>query len=255
MQGAGDTAKSFLGVEASLSGRKWVGPTADIDRHASAMAQQTGLPGVLCNVLVRQGVTPETAESYLAPQLRDLLPDPRSLRDMEKAAQRFLQAIKNRERIAVFGDYDVDGGASSALLLDYLRSIGLRATLYIPDRIDEGYGPNAPAMASLAADHDLIICVDCGTLSHEALAAATAADATAPGALAQPHNGQADDLKKIKGVGPKLETILNTLGVFHFDQIMAWGPDDIAWMDENLNGFKGRVSRDDWVAQAKALTP
>jgi predicted flap endonuclease-1-like 5' DNA nuclease len=73
--------------------------------------------------------------------------------------------------------------------------------------------------------------------------------------LAQPRNGQADDLKKIKGVGPKLETILNTLGVFHFDQIMAWGPDDIAWMDENLNGFKGRVSRDDWVAQAKALTP
>ncbi len=173
---AGDTAKSFLGVEASLSGRKWVGPTADIDRHASAMAQQTGLPGVLCNVLVRQGVTPETAESYLAPQLRDLLPDPRSLRDMEKAAQRFLQAIKNSERIAIFGDYDVDGGASSALLLDYLRSVGLRATLYIPDRIDEGYGPNAPAMSSLAADHDLIICVDCGTLSHEALAAATAAD-------------------------------------------------------------------------------
>ena len=85
--------------------------------------------------------------------------------------------------------------------------------------------------------------------------AETAADATAPGALAQPRNGQADDLKKIKGVGPKLETILNTLGVFHFDQIMAWGPDDIAWMDENLNGFKGRVSRDDWVAQAKALTP
>ena len=73
--------------------------------------------------------------------------------------------------------------------------------------------------------------------------------------LAQPRNGQADDLKKIKGVGPKLETILNTLGVFHFDQIMAWGPDDITWMDENLNGFKGRVSRDDWVAQAKALAP
>ena len=85
--------------------------------------------------------------------------------------------------------------------------------------------------------------------------AATAADATAPGALEQPRNGQADDLKKIKGVGPKLETLLNTLGVFHFDQIMAWGPDDIAWMDENLNGFKGRVSRDDWVDQAKALTP
>ena len=83
---------------------------------------------------------------------------------------------------------------------------------------------------------------------------AAGADGTAPGAIAQPRNGQADDLKKIKGVGPKLETLLHALGVFHFDQITAWGPEDIVWMDENLNGFKGRVSRDDWVAQAKALT-
>ena len=83
---------------------------------------------------------------------------------------------------------------------------------------------------------------------------AAGADVTAPGAIAQPRNGQADDLKKIKGVGPKLETLLHALGVFHFDQITAWGPEDVVWMDENLNGFKGRVSRDDWVAQAKALT-
>ena len=83
---------------------------------------------------------------------------------------------------------------------------------------------------------------------------AAGADVTAPGAIAQPRNGQADDLKKIKGVGPKLEALLNALGVFHYDQITAWGPDDIVWMDENLNGFKGRVSRDEWVAQAKALT-
>ena len=83
---------------------------------------------------------------------------------------------------------------------------------------------------------------------------AAGADGTAPGAIAQPRNGQADDLKKIKGVGPKLETLLHALGVFHFDQITAWGPEDVVWMDENLNGFKGRVSRDDWVAQAKALT-
>ena len=80
------------------------------------------------------------------------------------------------------------------------------------------------------------------------------ADGAPPGAFAQPRNGQADDLKKIKGVGPKLEALLHALGVFHYDQITAWGPDDIVWMDENLNGFKGRVSRDDWVAQAKALT-
>lgn len=167
---------AFLGVEQSLNGRKWVGPTPETDRLASAMAQQTELPLVLCNVLVRQGVSPQDTASYLEPQLRDLLPDPRSLRDMERAATRFLKAVNGRERIAIFGDYDVDGGASSALLIHWLRAVGLSATLYIPDRIDEGYGPNAPAMAQLAADHDLIICVDCGTLSHDALGAAKDAD-------------------------------------------------------------------------------
>ena len=84
---------------------------------------------------------------------------------------------------------------------------------------------------------------------------ARSADANAPGALALPRHGQADDLKKLKGVGPKLQTLFNALGVFHFDQITVWRPDDIAWRDENLNGSKGRVSSDDWMAQAKALTP
>ena len=65
--------------------------------------------------------------------------------------------------------------------------------------------------------------------------------------------GGADDLKKIKGVGPKLEALLNRLGVFHFDQVAAWTAEEIAWVDDNLEGFKGRVSRDDWVAQAKIL--
>ncbi|MCF6445117.1 single-stranded-DNA-specific exonuclease RecJ [Nereida sp. MMG025] len=167
---------AFLGVEHSLNGRKWVGPAPEAERLAAAMAQQTDLPEVLCNVLVRQGVTPDGAAAYLEPQLRDLLPDPRSLRDMEQAATRFLQAVSSRQRIAIFGDYDVDGGASSALLIHWLRAVGLSATLYIPDRIDEGYGPNAPAMRDLATGHDLIICVDCGTLSHDALAAAKAAD-------------------------------------------------------------------------------
>jgi single-stranded-DNA-specific exonuclease len=92
------------------------------------------------------------------------------------AADRLLQAVQSRQRIAVFGDYDVDGGASSALLILWLRALGLQATLYIPDRIDEGYGPNLPAMAALARDHDLILCVDCGTLSHEPIAAAKGAD-------------------------------------------------------------------------------
>ena len=95
---------------------------------------------------------------------------------MEKAATRFLAAVKARQRIAVFADYDVDGGSSAALLLVWLRSMGRDATLYVPDRIDEGYGPNDEAMAALARDHDLIICVDCGTLSHGPVAAAKGAD-------------------------------------------------------------------------------
>ena len=168
--------RAFLGVEASLTGRRWIGPTGEEDRLSEAMAQITRLPLPLCRTLVRRGVAPADAERFLAPQLRDLLPDPLSLRDMGVAADRLLQAVRARQRIAVFGDYDVDGGASSALLLIWLRDLGLQATLYIPDRIDEGYGPNVPAMAALARDHDLILCVDCGTLSHEPIAAAKGAD-------------------------------------------------------------------------------
>ncbi|GAB4532134.1 MAG: single-stranded-DNA-specific exonuclease RecJ [Ruegeria sp.] len=167
---------SFLGVEHSLTGRRWVGPLPEMDRAAEMLAQQTDLPRPLCQVLARRGVAPAEAESFLAPKLRDLLPDPRELKDMETAATRFLQAVRHKQRIAIFADYDVDGGSSAALLIVWLRQMGLNATLYVPDRIDEGYGPNAPAMAQLAATHDLIICVDCGTLSHDAIAAAKGAD-------------------------------------------------------------------------------
>jgi len=167
---------SFLGVDASLTGRRWVGPGVEVERATEVLVQQTSLPLALCQVLARRGVAAEEAEAFLAPSLRDLLPDPRSLRDMEKAATRFLAAVKARQRIAVFADYDVDGGSSAALLLVWLREMGCAATLYVPDRIDEGYGPNDAAMAELAASHDLIVCVDCGTLSHGPVAAADGAD-------------------------------------------------------------------------------
>ncbi|PYC46798.1 single-stranded-DNA-specific exonuclease RecJ [Litorivita pollutaquae] len=167
---------SYLDVERSLSGRRWVGPGIEIDRAGEAMAQETGLPRPLCQTLARRGVSAAEADAFLAPQLRDLLPDPRSLKDMEKAAARFLAALKAKERIAIFADYDVDGGSSAALLIWWLRDMGHPATLYVPDRIDEGYGPNEPAMEALAKDHDLILCVDCGTVSHGPVAAATGAD-------------------------------------------------------------------------------
>lgn len=169
-------ADAFLGVENSLTGRRWMGLSVEQSRQAEAMAQQTRLPRPLCATLARLGVPIDTAEAYLTPALRDLLPDPSMLKDMDVAADRMALAVRSKEKIAIFADYDVDGGSSAALLICWLRDMGMQATLYIPDRIDEGYGPNAPAMASLATNHDLIICVDCGTLSHDALAAAEAAD-------------------------------------------------------------------------------
>jgi single-stranded-DNA-specific exonuclease len=163
---------AFLNVESSLTHRRWVGPSPAADRLAEAMMQTTRLPLALCHTLVTRNVPPIEAEAYLAPSLRDLMPDPHRLRDMEKAATRLLHALQTRQRIAIFADYDVDGGSSAALLITWLRAQGAASTLYIPDRIDEGYGPNIPAMADLGARHDLILCVDCGTLSHEPIAAA-----------------------------------------------------------------------------------
>ncbi|MGH1451885.1 MAG: single-stranded-DNA-specific exonuclease RecJ [Paracoccaceae bacterium] len=167
---------SYLGVGASLTGRRWVGPGVEVERRTEALVQQTALPAPLCAVLARRGVEPADVPAFLDPKLGDLLPDPLTLLDMGTAAARFLRAVKARERIAIFADYDVDGGSSGALLVWWLRAMGRQATLYVPDRIDEGYGPNDAAMAELAAAHDLIICVDCGTLSHGPIAAAKGAD-------------------------------------------------------------------------------
>ena len=168
---------AFLSVESSILSRRWTGPGDAVERVGAAIAQTIGGPEIVGRVLAARGVTPDEAAAYLEPTLRDLMPDPSSLRDMGAAAARLAAAVDKGERIAIFGDYDVDGAASSALLVDWLRALGRPATVYIPDRIDEGYGPNEEAMASLARDHDLILCVDCGTLSHGPIAAATAAGA------------------------------------------------------------------------------
>ncbi|MBW6507767.1 MAG: single-stranded-DNA-specific exonuclease RecJ, partial [Rhodobacteraceae bacterium] len=197
------TPRAFLDVEASATGRRWVGPGAEADRLAEAMVQETHLPLPLARLLVARGVAPGEAVRFLEPQLRDLLPDPLTLKDMGLAAARFLRAVAAREAIAIFADYDVDGGASAALLIIWLRAMGRRATLYIPDRIDEGYGPNEAAMAMLARGHSLIVCVDCGTLSHGPIAAAMGADVlvldhhlgaeTLPPALAVVNPNRADE--------------------------------------------------------------
>ena len=166
------TQRAFLNVETSLTRRRWIGPSSQNERLAEAMGQVTRLPLALCHTLVARHVAPADAAAYLAPALRDLMPDPQHLRDMTRAATRLLHAIATRQRIAIFADYDVDGGASAALLIIWTRHFGVTPTLYIPDRIDEGYGPNLPAMRDLGGRHDLILCVDCGTLSHDPIAAA-----------------------------------------------------------------------------------
>ncbi|MEP5761661.1 MAG: single-stranded-DNA-specific exonuclease RecJ [Litoreibacter sp.] len=167
---------AFLGVEKSLAGRRWVGLSPEQDRMSEAMAQATGHPRALCQTLARLGVTADDCEEFLAPSLRELLPDPSTLKDMDKASARIAQAAKATEKIAIFADYDVDGATSATQLIIWFRHFGLEPTLYVPDRIDEGYGPNDAAMRMLAETHDLIICVDCGTLSHDPVAAARDAD-------------------------------------------------------------------------------
>jgi len=175
MEGGSPLAPAFLGVEHSAIGRRWQARLRD-ERAALAMAQMDGLPEPLARVLAGRGVAPGDAARFLAPKLRDLLPDPSQLRDMDAAAERLADAVQRDELIAVFGDYDVDGATSAALLGDVIGALGGRARLYIPDRMKEGYGPNAPALLRLAAEGArVVVTVDCGTLAFAPLAAARAA--------------------------------------------------------------------------------
>ena len=156
---------AFLGVERSLTGRTWRARPCD-ERLALALMQRLAVPDIVGRVLAGRCVGVDDAEDFLAPRLRSLLPDPSCLRDMDKAATRLATAVKAAERVVLFGDYDVDGAASAALMLRYLRHFGLEPPVHIPDRIFEGYGPNIPAMDRLIeGGARLIITLDCGTTS------------------------------------------------------------------------------------------
>ncbi|WP_040489395.1 single-stranded-DNA-specific exonuclease RecJ [Fulvimarina pelagi] len=172
------TGQAFLGVERSLSGRRW---RAALDARgeglALAMSQKQGIDEIVARVLAARGVPGEEAHRFLAPRLRDLMPDPSVLTDMDAAADRIASAIQKRERVAIFGDYDVDGASSSALMWRYLDHFGIGARIYIPDRVTEGYGPSVVAMRELASEASLIITVDCGTASFDPIEAAKAAGA------------------------------------------------------------------------------
>ncbi|MCP1336051.1 single-stranded-DNA-specific exonuclease RecJ [Hyphomicrobiales bacterium FT118] len=163
---------SALGVARSLTGRRWV-HRADCDRTALAIAQTAGVPEVIGRVLAGRGVSPASAERYLAPSLREDLPDPSLIADMDAGAVRLADAVEAGEKVGIFGDYDVDGATSSALLVRLLRLLGTPVAVHIPDRLAEGYGPNLPALLALKEKGaSLVVTVDCGAAAHEVLGAA-----------------------------------------------------------------------------------
>lgn len=169
-----EAGSPFLGVGVSAKGFRWrerLDP--DAEPCAIAISQRHGLPELLGRVLAARGVTLEEVETVLNPTLKALMPDPSTLRDMDVAAKRLADAIEKGEAVALFGDYDVDGAASSALLGRFFAQHGRNARIYIPDRLFEGYGPNAAAIEGLVHEGArLIVTVDCGTASTEPLARA-----------------------------------------------------------------------------------
>src|SRR5271163_2243406 len=164
----------FLDVERSLTGRPWRARLdAAGEARALAITQIAGQDELMSRILAGRGVGIEGVERHLDPTLRDLMPDPFTMREMEAATARFKRAVLGRERVAIFGDYDVDGAASAALLSEYLEACGCETRIHIPDRIVEGYGPNSEAMAAFATDGArLVVTVDCGAVSHAPIAAA-----------------------------------------------------------------------------------
>jgi single-stranded-DNA-specific exonuclease len=166
--------RPFLGVERSASGQRWLSRLDQgAQNRALAMAQVHGIPELIARVLAGRGVGVDEAPAFLDPTLRSLMPEPFTLSDCDKAAARLADAVARREKVAIFGDYDVDGAASSALLWRFLAHFGVQAEIYIPDRIFEGYGPNPTAIRQLiAGGAQLIVTVDCGSTSHESLEAA-----------------------------------------------------------------------------------
>ncbi|WP_336279212.1 single-stranded-DNA-specific exonuclease RecJ [Bartonella sp. CB175] len=174
-----EQSRYFLNVESSACGQAWV-DALDVQGaiNARTISQKLGFPDQLARILVARNVDESDAITFINPTLRDLMPDPKSFRDMQCAAERIVKAIMNKEKIAVFGDYDVDGACSSAIIARFLHCLGIEVKIYIPDRIVEGYGPNEQAMMMLVQEGArLIITVDCGANSPDAVKAGRLAGA------------------------------------------------------------------------------
>jgi len=202
------TDSLFLGVEQSATGRAWRDRLdARGAARALAIAQRHDLPELLARILAGRNVDVDAVEAFLDPAIKRSMPDPLVLAGMPEAAGRIADAIERGETIAIFGDYDVDGATSAALLGRYLRRTGIEPLIHIPDRLFEGYGPNVEAVRALAArGATLLVTVDCGTTGAEALAEARTlhvdvvvvdhhqADETLPPAFAIVNPNRRDDL-------------------------------------------------------------
>ena len=242
----------FLDVRQSATRRAWRDRLSpDMARMGAAIARQNELPDLLGRILAGRGVRPETCTQFLDPTLRALMPDPASLTDMDAAAARIADAVRGGQRIAIFGDYDVDGAASAAVLLRFLRAVGSDAEVYIPDRVFEGYGPTVEALQGLKArGAQLLICVDCGSTSHEALgwAAENGLDVIVldhhqvggdlPPAVALVNPNRQDDLSGCGALAAVGVTFLAMVAVNRALRAAGWyaggalpEPDLLSWLD------------------------
>ncbi len=169
-----DDASAAFGVARSFTGRRWLLKPVDAALERELLRE---ISPVLARLLALRGVGLAQAADYLSPRLKKLLPDPVLLKDMDRAVARVAAAIETGERIAVLGDYDVDGSTSAALLSDFLSALGSSPRIYIPDRMKEGYGPTPFAMRALRAEGaNLVITVDCGSAAVAAIEEARSLD-------------------------------------------------------------------------------
>ena len=171
-----EPSETFLNVARSVLGNRWLDRLDEpARRQAAAISQRSDTSEIVARILAGRGVEVDQAESFLDPTLKALMPDPSTMTGMDEVAARLAQAITGREQVAFFGDYDVDGASSCALMLRYFRHFGLQPQAHIPDRIFEGYGPNIPAIDHLIAEGaTLLVMLDCGTSSMEPVAHARA---------------------------------------------------------------------------------
>lgn len=242
----------FLGVENSATGRAWRDRLDERGAaRALAIAQRHALPELLARILAGRDIDADAVDAFLDPTVRREMPDPHVLTGMKEAAERVADAAVRAESIAIFGDYDVDGATSAALLARFLRQCGIEPIIHIPDRLFEGYGPNVEAVRGLAArGATLLVCVDCGTTSIEALAQAKAsgldpvvidhhqADQELPPALAIVNPNRRDDLSglgHLAAVGLTFITVVAVNRVLRergFWQAERPEPDLLGYLDD-----------------------